>query len=198
MKTILSYLKSAPSNWSSCKISDQKCLIWVFFIKNAFFLCFWARILKKYCHIWNQHPQICLVARFCKRAKMCTFGTKNALIGYFWTRIFKNYCHIWNQHPQICLIVKFCKKTKISKFGTKNALFGYFLARILKKYCHIWNHHPQICQKWVWLFKIPCYMLDSGCRWLAVENAKKILSYVKYFSILVGWRKCIILRHLCK
>ena len=155
MKTILSYLKSAPSNWSSCKISDQKCLIWVFFIKNAFFLCFWARILKKYCHIWNRHPQICLVARFCERAKMCTFGTKNALIGYFWTRIFKNYCHIW-------------------------------------------NHHPQICQKWVWLFKIPCYMLDSGCRWLAVENAKKILSYVKYFSILVGWRKCIILRHLCK
>ena len=125
MKTILSYLKTAPSNWSNCKISDQKCLIWVFLIKNAFFLCFWAIILKKYCHIWNQHPQICLVARFCETAKMCTFGTKNALIGYFWARIFKNYCHIWNQHPQICLIVKFCKKTqKYLNLGPKMPYLG--------------------------------------------------------------------------
>ena len=56
LKTILSYLKSAPSNLSNCKISrknknmtkiwDQKCLIW-------------ARILKNYCHFWNQHLQIC-------------------------------------------------------------------------------------------------------------------------------------------
>ena len=27
--------------------------------KNALFGYFWARILKYYCHIWNQHPQIC-------------------------------------------------------------------------------------------------------------------------------------------
>ena len=26
--------------------------------KNAWFGYFWARILKIYCHIWNQHPQI--------------------------------------------------------------------------------------------------------------------------------------------
>ena len=156
------------------------------------------QLIKNHCHIWNQHPRICLTAKFCKKTKMPKFGTKNARFAHFEVRIWTYYCHIWNKHPWIYSTAKFWKKTKMPKFGTKNALFGYFLARILKKYCHIWNHHPQICQKWVWLFKIPCYMLDSGCRWLAVENAKKILSYVKYFSILVGWRKCIILRHLCK
>ena len=29
--------------------------------------------------------------------------------------------------------------------------------------------------------KIPCYMRESACRWLIVENAKKFQSYVKYF-----------------
>ena len=29
--------------------------------------------------------------------------------------------------------------------------------------------------------KIPCYMRDSACRWLIVENAKIFRSYVKYF-----------------
>ena len=30
-----------------------------FGIKNALFGYFSARILKNYCYIWNQHPQIC-------------------------------------------------------------------------------------------------------------------------------------------
>ena len=29
--------------------------------------------------------------------------------------------------------------------------------------------------------KIPCYMRDSGCRWLIIENAKIFLIYVKHF-----------------
>ena len=29
--------------------------------------------------------------------------------------------------------------------------------------------------------KIPCYMRDSACRWLIVQNAKIFRSYVKYF-----------------
>ena len=95
--------------------------------KNAWFMCFWAGIWKQYCHIWNQHPRICLISKF--RGKNALFGTKNALFGYFRARILKNYCHIWNQHPKICRFAKFHKrKTKISKFGTKNAWFRYFWA----------------------------------------------------------------------
>ena len=49
--------------------------------KNALFGYFWARILKNYFHISNQHPQICLIAKFLEKVKMPKFGTKNALFG---------------------------------------------------------------------------------------------------------------------
>ena len=117
-------------------IFDQECVIWVFLGKN---------VLKNYCHIWNQHPQICLFAKFHEKTKMPKFWTKNAWFGYFGAGIWKQYCHIWNQHPRICLIAKFREKTKMPKFGTKNALFGYFWARILENWCHIWNQHFCIC-----------------------------------------------------
>ena len=44
--------------------------------KNALFGYFWARTLKNYCHIWNQHPRICITVKFCAKTKMPTFGTK--------------------------------------------------------------------------------------------------------------------------
>ena len=81
---------------------NQKCLIWVFFHQKCLIWVFWGRISKNYCHTWNQHPQISLLAKFCEKTKMPKFGTKTSLFGYFWGRISKNYCHIWNQHPQIC------------------------------------------------------------------------------------------------
>ena len=55
---------------------------------------FWARILKNYCHILNQHPQIYIFAKFRKKIKMPKFGTKSALFRYFWARISKSYWHI--------------------------------------------------------------------------------------------------------
>ena len=61
-------------------IFDQKCLIWVFLDKN---------FKKDFCHIWNQHPWICIIAKFLEETKMPKFGTKNALFGYFWTKIIK-------------------------------------------------------------------------------------------------------------
>ena len=42
--------------------------------------------LKKYCHIESQHPRICLLVKFSKKAKMPIFGTKNALFGYLWAK----------------------------------------------------------------------------------------------------------------
>ena len=48
--------------------------------KNGLLGYFWARILKSYCHIWNQHPRICLIAKICEKTKMPKFGTKGALL----------------------------------------------------------------------------------------------------------------------
>ena len=67
--------------------------------KNALFRYSWARILKKYFHIWNQQPQICLLAKFREKTKVPKFGTKSALFEYFWDGILKKYCHLWDQHP---------------------------------------------------------------------------------------------------
>ena len=51
--------------------------------KSALFGYFWARILKTYCHIWNQHLAISVIAKFYEEKEMPRFGTKNALFGYF-------------------------------------------------------------------------------------------------------------------
>ena len=77
-------------------------------------------------YIWNHHPRICLIAKFCEKTKTPKFRIKNAFFEYFWARISKNYCCIWNQLLRICLFAKFCRKTKMPKFGNENALFAYF------------------------------------------------------------------------
>ena len=108
--------------------------------KNALFGYFWPKmpylgifgqeLKKKYCQIWNQHPQIFLIAKFRGKTKMPKFGTTNALFGYFWAGIWKQNCHISKQHPQICLIVKFREIMKMPKYGNKNVLFVYFWPRM--------------------------------------------------------------------
>ena len=55
--------------------------------KNALFGYGWDRISKHYFLISNQHPRICLIAKFRGKTKMPNFGTKNVLFGYFLTRI---------------------------------------------------------------------------------------------------------------
>ena len=98
--------------------------------KNTWFGYFGTGIWKRYCHIWNQHPRICLIAKVCEKTKIRKFGTKNVLFGYFLARILKHFCHIWNQHLRISVIAKFCEGTKMSKFESKNANFGYFWPKI--------------------------------------------------------------------
>ena len=46
-------------------------------------------ILKKHCHIWNQQPGVCLMAKIDGKIDIFKFGTKNALFGYFWAGIRK-------------------------------------------------------------------------------------------------------------
>ena len=99
---------------------------------------------KNYCHIWNQHPQNCLIANFAKKQKCLNLGRKMWDSGIFVLEFEKKYYHICNQHPQIGLIAKYHEIMKMSKFGAKKPLFGYFWARISNTYCHIWNQHLQI------------------------------------------------------
>ena len=49
---------------------------------------------KNYCHISNQHPQICQIAKLRGKTNMPKFGTKNALLGSFLDKILKNYSNI--------------------------------------------------------------------------------------------------------
>ena len=58
--------------------------------KNVLFGYFWATILNNYCHIWNQHLRISVIAKFCEETKLPKYGIKNALFGYFWQK-----CLIW-------------------------------------------------------------------------------------------------------
>ena len=80
LKKLLSYLKSAPTNVSICKIS-RKMKIPKFRTKMEWFMYFWAGTLKEYCHIWNQHPRICLIAKFCE--KNCLILGQKCLIWVF-------------------------------------------------------------------------------------------------------------------
>ena len=93
---------------------------------------FWTGIWKYYCHVSNQHPQICLVAKFGSKIKILKFPTKNVLFEYFCTGTWENCYHVWNQHIRVCLIAKYHEIMKMPKFATKSALIGYFWARILK------------------------------------------------------------------
>ena len=83
LKIILSYLKSAPWNLSDCKISWKKTKMLKLGTKNALFGYFWTGIWKKHCHISNQRPWICLVAKFSAKIIIFKFGTKNARSGTF-------------------------------------------------------------------------------------------------------------------
>ena len=104
------------------------------------------KIIKNYCHIWNQPPRMCLIAKFRKKTQKClNLGPKMSYLGILGQTFQKTIVISEISLPQICLIWEFCQKKEMSKFGTKNTLFGSFWARIFKIFCHIWNQHPRIC-----------------------------------------------------
>ena len=114
---------------------QRKYRIWVFF----------SGVLKIYCHIWDQHPSICLGEKLSAKIKILKFGTKNAWFGYFggWNLKIMSYM-IEINILEFVYLQNFVKKWKYLNLGLKNALFWYFWARILKSYCHIWNQHPYL------------------------------------------------------
>ena len=64
--------------------------------KNALFGYFWTGILKTYRHILNQHPRVCLIAKFCAKIKnfkmwnqkrVSGSNFENVLFAHFWACI---------------------------------------------------------------------------------------------------------------
>ena len=51
--------------------------------KSALFWYFWARTLKTYCHIWNQHLQISEIVKFLRKQKCLNLGPKMPYLGIF-------------------------------------------------------------------------------------------------------------------
>ena len=111
-----------------------------FWYKNAviifdekYCLCefFGYNLKKTYCHIWNNHPWLCLTARYSEIMKILKFITKSALFGYFCARTLKSSAHISNQHLQISVTVKFCEETKMARCGGEKCLIWVFLTKRL-------------------------------------------------------------------
>ena len=94
-------------------------------------------MLKKYCHICNQRPPICLIAKFRTKIRITKFGTKNALFGCFGQQFRKTIVIHAISTLEFALVQSLVQKIKTPKSETKNARFPYFGAGISKHYCHI-------------------------------------------------------------
>ena len=67
---------------------------------------------EKNCRILNQHPRICLIAKFSEIMKITKFGTKNASCGYFWARILKELLSCLKSAPSNFFYCKNSRKIK--------------------------------------------------------------------------------------
>ena len=81
----------------------------------------WAGMFKNYCHVYNECPPICLIAKFHAKIGILRFGKKKCLIWVLWRAILKIYSLFYNQCPRNCFKTKFGAETKILQFRTKNA-----------------------------------------------------------------------------
>ena len=113
-----------------------------------YFCNFGLEFEKNCCHIWNQHSQTALIAKYREIIKMPKCGTKNALVGYFGAKTLKCYCHIWNQHLRISVTAKFCKK-KCLNLGSKMPYMGIFDPK-----CLIWVFLGKKLRKTIVIFEI--------------------------------------------
>ena len=151
--------------------------------KSALFCYFWARILKNYCHIWNQHLRISLIAKFCEETKMFKIGTKSALFWVFLGKNFKKTIVIFEMTTlKFVYLQNFTEKQKCQNLGPKVSDFGIFSAGVWKQYCHIWNQHPRICliAKICGKTKMPkCGTQNASVGYFWARILKILLSYLK-------------------
>ena len=87
-----------------------------------------------------------------------------------------------------------CKKgvlRNFTKFTGKHLYRSLFFNKVV-------IGHGTIIRTGITCKKITCYMRDSACRWLIVENAKIFQSYVKHFLIFPREKNCRIFIGLYK
>ena len=73
MRTLKFLIEKILRKKKNAYVWDQKCLIWVFL----------DYILKNYCHISNQHPQICLIAKFYEEKKCSNLRPNMSYLSIF-------------------------------------------------------------------------------------------------------------------
>ena len=140
-KTILSYLKSAPSNLSNCKIwRKQKCLN--LGNKNALFGSFWARILKKTI-VMFEISTFEVVQNFVTKQNCQKLGLKMPYLGIFdqkdliWVYLgksFKKTIFIFETSTlKFVYLQNFTKKQKCLNLGPKVLYLGIFGLEFKKK-----------------------------------------------------------------
>ena len=101
--------------------------------------------LKTYYHIWNQHPWVCLIAKFCKKKqKYLNIGPKMPyfIFGLFLGWNFRKLLWYLKSAPSNLSNAEFREKMKI--LGAKLPYLRIFGLEFSKDYCHIWNRHPWI------------------------------------------------------
>ena len=87
-------------------------------------------MLKNYCHIYNQRPSICVIAKFRAKTRIPKFGTKKVLFGSFGQQFRKTIVLFATSALEFALLQSLVQKIKILISGTKNARFPYFWAGI--------------------------------------------------------------------
>ena len=168
---------------------------------------FWTEIWKKYCHIWNQHLQISVIAKFCEDKKCLNLGPKMPYLGIRFLEKLLLYLKSAPSNLSKKTSRKFHEKIKMSKFWTKEAWFGYSWIEIWKQYCPIWNQHSRICLLaefrgktkmhelgikntligyfWAWIFKSYCHIWNQhlqkirGSLFLKVR-VRVLVRFIKY------------------
>ena len=103
------YLKWAPSNLHIGKIF-QKRKMRKSGHKKVLFGYFWARIFKNYCHIYYQHPQICVIATFFQKKTQILVQKCLVSVSFFWN--FKKLLSYLKSAPLNFSICKISRENK--------------------------------------------------------------------------------------
>ena len=83
-------------------------------------------MLKNYCHICNQRPPFCLIAKLFAKIRIRKFGIKNASFGCFGQQFRKHIFTFAISVLEFVFLQCLVQKIKILKSGTKSARFPYF------------------------------------------------------------------------
>ena len=94
--------------------------------KNPLFGYFWGRILKNYCHIWNENPQISQIPKFLEKTKKrLNLGQKMPYLCIFWPELWKSIVVFEIRTLKFVKLENFVKKNNLN-LGPKMPYLGFF------------------------------------------------------------------------